>query len=335
MKRKPEDPFMGKLMRKIAPKIGAKVVVEPEWGVVGQLTFKNGRRSYFRSNVIDINPLGASEIAKDKDYANFFLRKLGYPVIEGKTFFSDAFGKVLGSKRNNSAAVAYAKHLGFPVIAKPNSLSHGKGVHLAHNAEELKRALKDIFKLDRVALVQRFEKGDDYRVVVLDGKVISAYKRVPLSVIGDGRSSIVQLLRKKQRVFDQSGRDTKLKLNDPRVRQRLQREGFSMRSILSKGETVILLDSANLSSGGDSVDVTKTMHSSLKKLAINVTKDMGLRLCGVDLLVVGDVSKKPKRRTIIEINSAPGLDHYAQSGKAQEKVVEQMYLEVLKRMSCS
>ena len=333
MKKKPDEPFMGKLLRKLAPKIGAKVLVEPEWGVVGQLTFKNGRRSYFRSNVIDINPLGASEIAKDKAYAAYFLRKLGYPVIEGKTFFSDAFGKVLGSKRNSGAAVAYAKRLGFPVIAKPNSLSHGRGVHLAHNAQELERALKGVFKLDRIALVQRFEKGDDYRIVVLDGKVISAYKRVPLSVVGDGRSNVLQLLRKKQRGFDTSGRDTKLKLNDPRVRQKLQREGFTMRSVLPKGEAVILLDSANLSSGGDSVDVTRTIHSSLKKLAINVTKDMGLRLCGVDLLVVGDSSKKPKRRTIIEINSAPGLDHYAQSGKAQEKVVENMYLEVLKRMS--
>jgi D-alanine-D-alanine ligase-like ATP-grasp enzyme len=93
-----------------------------------------------------------------------------------------------------------------------------------------------------------------------------------------------------------------------------------------------LLDNANLSTGGDSVDVTRSMHSSLKKLAIDVTKHMGLRFCGVDVLVTGDISKKPKKVTIIEINAAPGLDHYVRSGKTQEQLVEELYLRVLRRM---
>jgi len=324
---------MGRLMRKLAPRIGAKVVVEPEWGVAGQLRFKNGKRSYFRANVIDINPLGSSEISKDKDYANYFLHKAGFPTIEGKTFFREDFRKVLGSKRNAAAALRYGRKLGFPVIAKPNSQSQGRGVTLVHDAKELRRALKAIFKVDRISLVQRFVRGDDYRLVVLDGKVISAYRRVPLSVIGNGYSTIVQLLRKKQREFDRTGRDTKVKFNDARMRQKLRRQSLSSRSVLEKGRRVELLDNANLSTGGDSVDVTDTVHSSLKKLAIDVTKHMGLRFCGVDVLVTGDISKKPKKVTIIEINAAPGLDHYVRSGKAQEKIVETLYLKVLKSMS--
>jgi D-alanine-D-alanine ligase-like ATP-grasp enzyme len=324
---------MGRLMHKLAPKIGAKVIVEPEWGVVGQLRFKNGKRSYFRSNVIDINPLGASEISKDKGYADFFLRKQGYPTIGGKTFFREDFRKMLGSDRGTSAAVRYARKLGFPVIVKPNSQSQGRGVTLVHDAKEMQRALNAIFKIDRIALVQRFVRGDDYRIVVLDGKVISAYRRVPLGVIGDGRSSVLQLLRKKQRAFDELGRDTKLKLNDRRMLQKLRLQKLSLRSVLPIGKRVELLDNANLSTGGDSVDVTETIHTSLKKLAIDVTKHMGLRFCGVDVLVTGDVSRKPKKITIIEINAAPGLDHYALSGKAQEKLVEKLYLRVLKTMS--
>jgi hypothetical protein len=35
---------------------------------------------------------------------------------------------------------------------------------------------------------------------------------------------------------------------------------------------------------------------------------------------------------IIEINAAPGLDHYVRSGKEQEKIVEELYLELLKGM---
>ena len=66
--------------------------------------------------------------------------------------------------------------------------------------------------------------------------------------------------------------------------------------------------------------------------AVNLTKDMGLRLCGVDLIVHGDIRQKPNRYWILEINSAPGLDHYVRTGKAQQKIVEDMYLQVLKSM---
>jgi D-alanine-D-alanine ligase-like ATP-grasp enzyme len=203
---------------------------------------------------------------------------------------------------------------------------------MCRDEREFRRSLKAVFEIDRVALVQPLVAGLDYRVVVLDKEVISAYQRIPLNVIGDGRSTILQLLRKKQRSFVAASRDTRLKMDDPRIRQKLRHQGHTMRSVLSLGQQVFLLDNANLSSGGDALDVTSAIHSSLKKLAITVTKDMGLRLCGVDLLIVGDISKKPKKVSIIEINSAPGLDHYAQSGKAQEKIVEELYLKVLKQM---
>ena len=102
----------------------------------------------------------------------------------------------------------------------------------------------------------------------------------------------------------------------------------------AKGQRVFLLDNANLSTGGDSVDVTETVHPTFKKLAIALTRDMGLRMCGVDLMVNGDISRKPVRGTywILEINSAPGLDHYAKIGRAQEKIVEDLYLKVLRHM---
>ena len=67
MKKKNVTPLLGKLLQKIAPKIGAVVLMEPEWGIVGQVTFKNGRRRYFRYSSLDLNPLGSSEVAKDKD----------------------------------------------------------------------------------------------------------------------------------------------------------------------------------------------------------------------------------------------------------------------------
>ena len=90
-----------------------------------------------------------------------------------------------------------------------------------------------------------------------------------------------------------------------------------------------MLPNANLSTGGTSVDVTDFIHPFYNKLAICLTKDMGLRLCGVDLMIVdGDITKPSKQWYIIEINSAPGLDHYASIGKKQTKIVEDLYTKV-------
>jgi D-alanine-D-alanine ligase-like ATP-grasp enzyme len=334
MNNKKQSWVLGKVLKNIAPQIGATVLMEPTWGIVGQITFKNGRRSYLRYNTLNLNPMGSSEISKDKDYSNFFMASMGYPIVPGsKTFFVKEWARVIRMPRRNiDAAYRYARKLGFPVIVKPNSGSQGIGVSLVHNRWEFYRAMRAIFKRDTVALVQRPVHGKDYRLVVLDKKVISAYERIPLSVVGNGKSTIRQLLQRKQRGFVVSGRDTQVKMNDPRIAIKLRHQGLEFRSVPAKGSRVFLLDNANLSTGGDSLDVTKQMHPAFRKLAVKLTSDMGLRLCGVDLMVDGDITEPPKVFWVLEINSAPGLDHYSRSGKAQAKIVERLYLEVLKSM---
>src|SRR3990167_11050466 len=294
MKRvKKEALLLPKLLQKIAPKIGARVLVEPRWGIVGQITFRSGRKSYFRYNTLDLNPVGSSDVAKDKDYANFFMRTMGYPTIPGRTFFSDRWAKVIGSKDDMKAALLYGERRGFPLIVKPNSGSQGKNVSVVHNDREMGAALKEIFLDDRVALVQTRIMGRDYRIVVLDDRIISAYERIPLNVIGDGESTIAQLLKKKQREFIAANRDTRIKLDDPRIAAKLKQQKIKLSDIPQRGEHVFLLDNANLSTGGDAVDVTNKIHPQFKKLAVKLTKDMGLRLCGVDLMVDGTISEKP------------------------------------------
>lgn len=332
MKTRYTGPLVGKIFRKIAPRIGAKVVIEPEWNIVGQIVYKSGRKRYFRYSSIDLNTLGASEVSRDKDYANFFMKRMGYPTVPGRTFFSPDWAKAMESPRDIHAAYRYAKKIGFPVIVKPNSGSQGKGVALVHTRREFYAATRRIFKLDRIALVQTPVKGRDYRIVVLDNMVISAYERIPLSVVGDGRSSIKKLLEEKQRNFFASSRDTKIRMNDPRIKAKLARTGLTLRSIPARGNRVCLLDNANLSTGGDSVDVTATIHPDFHAFAVGLTRDMGLRLAGVDIIVDGDIDNTPQKYSVLEINSAPGLDHYAKSGRAQQKIVEDMYLEVLKSM---
>lgn len=334
---------MSPLLKKLAPRIGARVFLEPEWGVVGQIVFKSGAKSYFRYNSIDLNPLGATEISKDKDYANFFLKSQGYCVVPGsRAFFSDEWSKTIHSKRNIHTAWVYAQKLGLPVIVKPNSGSQGRGVEKVFTKADFYRAVRSIFAYDKVMLVQNVVTGRDYRLVVLDGEVISAYERVPLSVMGDGRSSIKQLLAQKQAEFKKAGRDTQIKPTDPRIARKLGQQKLSLASKPKVEERVFLLDNANLSTGGDSVDVTSTAHPLFQKLAVNITRDMGLRLCGVDLMIEGDIAQAPKvgpknkkdvrNYCVLEINSAPGLDHYVTTGAKQKKIVEELYLKVLKAL---
>jgi D-alanine-D-alanine ligase-like ATP-grasp enzyme len=329
-----KESLVATIFKKIAPLIGARVIIEPKWGSVGQIIFKSDRKRYFRYSTLDLNRMGASDIARDKDYAKFFMKSMGYPVIYGKAFCSRKWAKAINSKETFAHAYSYAKKLGWPVILKPNSSSQGRGVTKVHTRIEFEDAWRRIEKVDNMILVEKYTKGDDYRIVVLDGKVISAYRRTPLSIIGDGKSTIAELLEKKQRIFKKAGRDTIIKVNDLRILAKLRRAGLTFKRILPEGKLVYLLDNANLSGGGDSVDVTREISEGFKKLAVHLTRDMGLRLCGVDIITQTSISNMPTKGGywIIEINSAPGLDHYASIGKAQEQIVEAMYLEVLKAM---
>lgn len=333
MKLHKSGSIIAPILKKLAPQVGAKIIVEPEWGVAGQIIFKNGKKRYFRYSSLDLNTLGASEIAKDKDYANFFMKKMGYPTITGDTFFSNYWCEVIGSHKNIKAAEKYAKKIGFPLMAKPNSGSQGMNVIKVNNLSELKKALNKIFIHDNIALVQKIISGRDYRLVVLDGKIISAYERLPFSITGDGYSSVKDLISAKLNYFIKIKRPARLKLMDKRLLDNLKRQKLKLKSVIEAGRKVVLLDNANLSTGGESIDVTATIHPKFKKLAIKLTKDMGLRLCGVDLMIAGDISQEAKKYWVIEINSAPGLDHYIKMGAKQQKIVENLYLQVLKSLA--
>ena len=335
MKRKTPLPYLTKLIQKLAPRVGARVIVEPEWGIVSQIIYKNGVVRSLRMYSLDLNHIASADIAKDKDYAKFFMQKRGYPVAEGKTVFRDDWADTIKSNNKIAHGIKYAQKLGYPLIVKPNSQSQGSGVTLVNNKKELIFSLKEVFKIDRVAIVERYLPGRDYRIVVLDEEIISAYERIPLSVKGDGKHSIIFLLKTKQNLFQKTNRDTCINFSDSRIKIKLQKQNLSFSSVLEKNRRIFLLDNANLSTGGDSFDVTETIHPQFAKIAKNLTRDMGLRMVGVDIMVTnGDITKNLKdcKYYVIEINAAPGLDHYVTTGLAQKKKVEAMYLKVLKAL---
>ena len=321
--------FAAPILQRLGEKIGIKVIIEPTYKYAGQIILSDGTKRYFLRTTFDLNPSGASEIARDKSYATFFMQQMGYSVIEGEAFFSPEWVKTISVPCDMEAAYQYAKRIGFPVIVKPNSLSQGVGVAKVYNKQEFMRAVKMICEKDKVFLVQREVHGRDYRVVVLDNEIMSAYERLPLSVAGDGISTIAQLVEQKQKLFTCTERGTKIEFDDIRITNRLRRLGCSRSTVLPNGKSIALLDNRNLSSGGDAIDITKEIHPSFAKLCIALTKDMGLRYCGVDLMVDGDICEPIGKYWVIEINDSPGIDNYASVGSEQKRIVESMYLKVL------
>lgn len=324
---------VGGILEREAKKLGIELVLEPRWRIAGQITTAAGTRRYFRSMALDLNTQGSAAISTDKDYAAYFLKSMDYPVPAGRAFYSKEWCKEIGSDNDQRKAIAYAKKIGFPVIAKPNSKSQGRGVRLAHTPRDLARALKEIFTYDRIALVQKPVIGRDYRIVVLDGEIISAYERIALSVLGDGRSSILALLKQKQREYRKIDRDTSIKFSDPRIPEKLARQKLRFSSVPPKNQRVFLLDNANLSSGGDAVDVTATMHPRWRKLAAQIAQDMNLRFTGIDIITPAGLDTEPSKYWILEVNDSPGLDHYAAIGAKQQQIVAELYRKVLAAMA--
>lgn len=328
-------PFAAKLIVEVAPEIGATVWLEPEYGFVGEITFANWKRHLFRNTNFNVNPLGSVEIVRDKWYCSIFLKRYWYQIAEGKTFFRDDLNEHINVKRWIKEGWGYAQSIWLPVIVKPNNLSQGSWVQRVDSEEEYYIAVNAIFEKTNVMIIERLHQGQDYRVVVFNDDIISAYTRIPLQVVGNGILTIRQLLDNKQETFIADWRDTIIDFDDPRITRKLSKQWFAFDSVLSQWQEVYLLDNANLSTGGESIDVTKKIHPDFVHLAKRITRDMWLRLCGVDFMT-RDITKPLSENDdyiVIELNWAPGLDNYMSSGNQQRENVKLMYKKILITLS--
>lgn len=328
-------PFVSRLLQELAPALGIVVELEPEYQFAGELIFPNGRRMCFRN--FNVNSAASSEIARDKAYTNYFLRKHGFHVPEGKTFFSPRLNLNLPPSRRRGVdeACIYAQSLGLPVFIKPNDLSQGEGVNKIYAVEELPPLAHAILARSDVMLLEHACNGRDYRVVVLDDEIIAAYERCALSVLGDGVHTIEELLHLVQTDLAHSQRlNSSVNVFDPRIDIKLNAQGLTRRSVLAKGLQVAMLDNANLSTGGSTQDVSEKIHPSFANIAIAATRSIGLRLAGVDVLCA-DLCEDARAQEwhIIELNATPGLDNFAALGDAQMARVRGLYLRLLKQFA--
>ena len=325
------EPFVPRLLARIADKAGVRVELEPEFEFAGRIIFPDGNFHVFRAGNLNINRAGSVAIAEDKNYTSYFLRKAGLKVPRELSFFSEFLAQNLAPQKRRSPkdASEFAAAIGYPVIVKPNDGSLGAFVVKAHRPEDILSAAERIFTKHHVALVQEFRSGNDYRIVVLGDEIISAYQRIPLQVVGDGRSAIDDLIFRKKDGLSALGRpNTEIDPSDVRIDAVLARHGLNRTSILPDGSVQLLLDNANLSAGGDAIDITSHLHPSFAEIAVKATHALGLSLCGVDV-VCGDAAKPASDYAILELNAAPGLANYASVGDDQSRRVDGMYLRIV------
>lgn len=317
----------------------ASVDVEPDYGRTSRLTYTDGRHRFIYGNDLGLNSGAAEKFANDKGYSKFLLRAIGVDCPAGAEFllpwWADAIRDSQQRRGNSNMRTADEAHsyvdsnLGYPVYVKPVTGSLGNGVVRVDEPRELLVALDELNeRKSRVAVVEQAIGMPDFRVVVFDGQLICAYERVPLSIVGDGVSSVTDLLALKQKELIESGRSIIFRPEDPRVKAKLSKAGLTEASVVAEGESLRVADISNLSAGGTAVDLTTSIHERWVNIASNVADEFSLRLCGIDL-ACEDPTTGGGEYSVIEVNATPGLDHYAASGDEQAQIVDNLYTKAL------
>lgn len=324
-----KPPFSAPILRQLARSAGVTIRTLPDWEGFGQIVLPDGRITYFIESTFDLNPQGAARIARDKDAAARFMRELGHPVPAWRKFFSRGVSRQLGLEFDLHRMFDEAAALGRPIVLKPNSGGQGSDVCLVWDRAEFEEGAKKIFRRDGVMLAQTFVSGRDHRIVVLDGEVLCAYERTPPTVTGDGRRTIAELAAARNAEFDRTRRSASLRVDSARTIARLRREGLDPESVPRPGVPIRVLDVANLSSGGEMVERSESLHDDYRRFAVAVTRDMGLRYSGLDLMIPGDIREPLAGATVIEINASPGFRQYASFGPEQAARVVAIHKRIL------
>lgn len=177
------------------------VDIEPEYGYFTRLVYKNGQTRVTYGNDLGLNPSASVDLAKDKGHTKFLLREMGIKCPDGQEFLLPWWKDKIGQRqlergnvrmRGTEDALPYIREgFGFPCYVKPVNGSKGAGIYKVYNEEELDAVLHE-YETNRitVAMVEKPVNMPDYRLVLLDGELISAYRRDPLTVVGDGQSTM-------------------------------------------------------------------------------------------------------------------------------------------------
>jgi len=242
----------------------------------------------------------AADIAQNKDDTRRVLSNVGLPVPEG------------GVAATLDAALELAGSLGFPVILKPLDASHGRGISgRLDDLDGVRSAWPAATEHRPRAVVERFVTGRDYRVLVVNGRVVACAERVPARVVGDGHTTVRELIHRENQDPRRGRGHTRILTRLPEdvaTVAFLSRSGRGLDDVPAVGEVVCLRGTANLSTGGTSVDRTDEIHPDNVTACEMAAGIVGLDIAGIDVLSPDiSVPFRENGAVIIEVNAAPGL----------------------------
>lgn len=266
-----------------------------------------GKHWFINNTATPLTNAPSSRLARAKHLANAILEKAGIPVPKQRK---------IGSEIEAIAFFGQYKN----IVLKPSQNLGGKGVSiLPKNEEEViesYRFAKANDKHDRV-LGEEFIEGNNFRLLVLGGKVISAIKRNPAKVTGDGKSTIKELIEKEN---TQRSSILLMPINiDTELEHKIASEGKGLDSILNEEEELALRNNANMTTGGTTEEVLEPIAPMFEKIAINSIAALDLEYGGVDL-ITPDITKEGKC-AVNEVNYNPGLRLHYKVSNTQPKDV--------------
>ncbi|WP_256010927.1 cyanophycin synthetase [Desertivirga xinjiangensis] len=276
----------------------------------------------FRATLTDKTSSIAVDIAGDKEETKRILKEQAIPVAQGTT---------VSDQEELLAAIA---EIGFPLVIKPLNGNHGKGASI--NLKTEKEAIDALFYAQRFSkkvIVERFITGYDFRVLVIDNKMVAAAKRTPAHVIGDGEHTIRELIeienQDPRRGYGHENVLTEIGI-DRDTEDMLSKKNYTLDSIPAQGEEVCLKSTANLSTGGTSVDVTDMVHPHNIFVCERIARVIGLDICGIDIMA--ENLTQPLHETggvVLEVNAAPGFRMHLAPSEGQARNVAVPVLDML------
>jgi cyanophycin synthetase len=280
-----------------------------------------------QATVTERTSLIAAEVAQDKDDTRRVLEHVGLPAPSG------------GVAESPGEAAALAARIGYPVILKPLDLNHGRGISdRVDTPDELARAWEAAVALlprgraPRL-IVETFATGRDHRVLVVDGRVVACAERVPAHVVGDGARTVRQLVEAANR-DPRRGRGhakvlTYLPCDGP-TEEYLARRGLTLDAVPAAGERVLLRATANLSTGGTSVDRTDEIHPDNVTACEMAAGAIGLDVAGIDVLTPDiSVPFRENGAVIIEVNAGPGIRMHTHPAEGRARNVAAPIVDML------
>ena len=266
----------------------------------------------------------AVDIASDKSLTNRLLDSAGLPVPRSAVVDTE------------EATVEAARRIGFPCVVKPLDGNHGRGVHLDLRSEDaVRQAFHGAFAQSRSGdlVVESYVAGNDYRCLVIGGKVAAIAERVPASVVGDSEHTIRELVdianQDPRRGIGHEKVLTRIKL-DEAAEEIVAAQGFSLDDRPPQDTRVKLALTGNMSTGGTSIDRTIEAHPDNIEIAETAAQVVGLDVAGIDL-ICPDIAT-PVRETggaIVEVNAAPGFRMHTHPTEGEPQYVARPVIDGL------